>query len=72
MKFKAKTAHNPDGYGLFLTRKFVKKMFFRTILPYLVVANNESSIFYASSRALIVLTYSDGETPCRFLNIRLK
>ena len=41
MKLKAKIAHNPDGYGLFLTQKFVKKMFFRTILPYLVVAKWE-------------------------------
>ena len=39
MKFKAKTAHNPDGYGLFLTQKLAKKMIFRTILPCLVVAN---------------------------------
>ncbi len=26
MKFKTKTAHNPDGYEPFLTQKFVKKM----------------------------------------------
>ena len=38
MKFKAKTAHNPDGYGLFLTQKFAKKMIFRTLLLCLVVA----------------------------------
>ena len=39
MKFKAKNAHNPFGYGRFLTKKFVKKTVFRTILPYQVVAN---------------------------------
>ena len=38
MKFKAKNAHNPDGYVHFLTQKFVKKTVFRTILPYLAVA----------------------------------
>jgi len=27
-------AHNSDGYEPFLTQKFVKKMVFRTILPY--------------------------------------
>jgi len=27
-------AHNPDGYEPFLTQKFIKKMVFRTILPY--------------------------------------
>jgi len=45
MKFKAKTAHNPDGYGRFLTKKFAKKTIFRTILPYLVVAKH-SLFFY--------------------------
>jgi len=39
MKFKAKTGHNPDGYGHFLTQKFNKRAIFRTILPYLAVAN---------------------------------
>ncbi len=39
MKFKAKNGHNPDGYGHFLTQKFDKKAIFRTILPYLAVAN---------------------------------
>jgi len=38
MKFKAKTGHNPDRYGHFLTQKFNKKAIFRTILPYLAVA----------------------------------
>ena len=39
MKFKAKNEQNPDGYEHFLTQKFDKKAIYRTILPYVAVAN---------------------------------
>ena len=40
-------AHNPDGYEPFLTQKFVKKMVFRTILPYRPRPLTRSYFFYA-------------------------
>ena len=58
MKFKAKNEHNPDGYGHFLTQKFDKKAIFRTILPYLAVANTELILFYCAK-----ITYSVFQEP---------
>ena len=46
MKFKAKKTHNPDGYVSFLTQKFVKNTIFRTILPYVAVANATDSFYF--------------------------
>ena len=54
MKFKAKNAHNPDGYVHFLTQKFVKKTVFRTILPYLAVAKR-SAFFVSLNKTVFII-----------------
>lgn len=60
MNFKAKDAYNPNGYGQFLTKKLVKKVIFRTILPYPDVAKaifDFLQLLSKHNRVLILTTY---------------
>ena len=66
MNFKAKNAHNPDGYEHFLTQKFDKKTIFRTILPYLAVAKVQSFSFFSGRAIIIPIIISPIHTRIRF------